>query len=270
MIPLRDTNPTRRTPFFTWGLIALNVAAFALWQPHPSEPPPGASEPEVRAFFEDVSFNYCRGAIPAEVTRLEPLPQIRELPDGPAARDARVLIGEFCPQKSVWLSLLTAMFLHGGLVHLGGNMLYLFIFGNNVEDRMGHAMFLLFYLVGGVIATYAHVATDPSSPVPLIGASGAIAAVLGAYIVLYPHARILAAVVFFFITLVELPALVVLGFWFVIQAFQGVGQIGSGVTGGVAWFAHIGGFVFGAAIAWLFYRRPDRRRREWVPPGWEY
>jgi hypothetical protein len=124
---------------------------------------------------------------------------------------------------------------------------------------MGHILFLLFYLFGGVVATYAHVATDPSSTVPLIGASGAIAAVLGAYIVLWPHARILTAVIFYFITVVQLPAIVVLGFWFVLQTFQGAVTLGAETPGGVAWFAHIGGFVFGAAVAWLFLRgRADR------------
>lgn len=252
MIPLRDANPTRRTPYFTWGLIAINVALFFLWQPLGS-----AAESQVPGLppgvTQGVVFSYCHGAIPEELTSFEPLPDVDAACDG----------------KSVAASLFTAMFLHGGLLHLGGNMLYLWIFGNNVEDRMGHVRFLLFYLIGGIAATYAHVATEPSSTIPLIGASGAIAAVLGAYIVLWPHARILTAIIFYFITVVQLPAALVLGFWFVLQFFQGALTLGAEAAGGVAWFAHIGGFVFGAGVAWLFYRRPERQRARWTPPAWE-
>jgi len=165
-----------------------------------------------------------------------------------------VLANECPGGKSVLVSLFTSMFLHGGFLHLAGNMLYLWVFGNNVEDRMGPIPFLVFYLAAGMVAAYAQVLPDPDSLTPLVGASGAIAGALGAYLVIFPHARVLTLVpIFFFLQLIELPAVLVLGFWFVLQALQGVGSLQAQT--GVAWFAHIGGFVFGAAIALLFYRR---------------
>jgi membrane associated rhomboid family serine protease len=152
------------------------------------------------------------------------------------------------------------MFLHAGWLHIGGNMLFLWIFGNNIEDRLRPFAFLLFYLAGGIAATALEVALAPGSTLPGLGASGAIAAVLGTYLVLYPRARITTLVFFFFITVIELPALVVLGAWFLLQLFSGVGQLGTHVeTGGVAYSAHIGGFVFGLAIG-LLLRSWDRGR----------
>jgi len=168
-------------------------------------------------------------------------------------------LAEACGGKSILASIFTSMFLHGGLLHIAGNMLYLWVFGNNVEDRMGRAPFLAFYLAAGVAAVYAQAATDADSVIPMIGASGAIAGVLGAYLVLFPHARVVTLVpLFYFLQVAELPAILVLGFWFVLQAFQGVGSLGSDV-GGVAWFAHIGGFVFGALVALLFRGRTRPR-----------
>jgi membrane associated rhomboid family serine protease len=145
------------------------------------------------------------------------------------------------------------MFLHGGWLHLIGNMLYLWIFGNNIEDRFGRLGFLAFYLAGGVAAVVAQVTVDPTSPIPLVGASGAIAATLGAYLVLFPRARVLALVFLgFFYQLLEIPAVIVLGFWFVLQLIEGFGSLGaSSALGGVAFFAHIGGFVAGAVVGWL-------------------
>ncbi len=225
MIPLRDANPTRRTPWVTLSLIGLNVAAFFLW-----EPITGSAQ-EQQVFF------ICEGAIPRELSGFEALRETQEL----------------CGGKSFLLSLFTSMFLHGGFLHIAGNMLYLWVFGNNIEDRMGPVAFLVFYLAAGIVAAYAQVLPDPDSLTPLVGASGAIAGALGAYLVLFPSARVLTLVpIFFFLQLIELPAMLVLGFWFVLQAFQGVGSLGADT--GVAWFAHIGGFVFGALIA-LFYRR---------------
>jgi membrane associated rhomboid family serine protease len=159
--------------------------------------------------------------------------------------------GQFLSQETA--TLVTSQFLHGGWLHLIGNMLYLWIFGNNIEDRLSPIPFLLFYLAGGVLAGLTQVAVDPSSTVPLIGASGAIAATLGAYFVLFPGARITTLVFLgFFYQLINVPAIVVLGFWFVLQLLDGVGQIGRETgAGGVAFFAHIGGFVFGAAVGWL-------------------
>jgi rhomboid family protein len=155
------------------------------------------------------------------------------------------------------VTLVTSQFLHGSLVHIAGNMLFLWIFGNNIEDRFGRLRFLAFYLVGGIVAGLTQVAIDPTSTVPTIGASGAIAAVLGAYLVLFPRARVTTAIfLIFFYQLIDIPAVFVLGFWFVLQLFDGLGSLGAmgaATTGGVAFFAHIGGFVFGAAIA-LVYR----------------
>jgi hypothetical protein len=150
------------------------------------------------------------------------------------------------PPFSPWLTLLTCIFLHGGWLHFLGNMWFLFIFGDNVEDRLGHVGYLLFYLFCGVAASATHLATDPTSPVPTIGASGAIAGVMGAYFLLYPRAMVLSAVpLFFFLEMVVLPAPIFLGVWFLIQLFQGT----SGQAAGVAWWAHIGGFAVGYVIA---------------------
>jgi membrane associated rhomboid family serine protease len=159
----------------------------------------------------------------------------------------------------------SAMFMHGGWLHLGGNMLFLWIFGDNVEDALGKLGYLAFYLIGGVAAGALQFVLGPNSTIPNVGASGAIAAVLGAYIVLYPRARILTAVFFFLITVIELPATVVLGLWFVLQLFQGVSGLAAQVNSGVAYWAHVGGFGFGAVVALLFLR--GRRRPAVVPPS---
>jgi membrane associated rhomboid family serine protease len=159
--------------------------------------------------------------------------------------------------RGAWLSgesftLLSSQFLHGGWLHLLGNLLYLWIFGNNVEDRMGRAGFLLFYLTGGVVAGLAQVAIDPQSQIPTIGASGAIAATLGAYLVFFPSAKVTSLVFLgFFYQLVRVPAAFVLVLWFVLQLLDGIGSLGVSQGGGIAFFAHIGGFVFGALVAWL-------------------
>ena len=158
--------------------------------------------------------------------------------------------GEFLSGES--MTLLTSQFLHAGWLHLLGNLLYLWIFGNNVEDRFGRVGFLLFYLTGGVVAGLAQVAIDPGSTIPTIGASGAIAATLGAYLVLYPGARVTSLIFLgFFYQLVRIPAAIVLGLWFLLQLIEGVGSLGPIEGGGVAFFAHIGGFAFGALVAWL-------------------
>jgi membrane associated rhomboid family serine protease len=166
----------------------------------------------------------------------------------PADISAALDRGDYLGSASI--GVLTSMFLHGGWLHLLGNMLFLWIFGNNVEDRLGPIPFLLFYLVGGIAAALAQVVIDPTSTVPLVGASGAIAAALGAYIVLFPGARILSLVFLgFFYQLLEVPALVVLGYWFVLQLVSGFGALGAQTAqGGVAFFAHIGGFVLGVVV----------------------
>jgi membrane associated rhomboid family serine protease len=218
VIPLRDANPTRRPPIVTIGLIALCVAAFLAELTVQLD---GA--PALDRFFDRWAL------VPAQLT---------------AALDGGGQAG------GELVTVLTSMFLHGGWIHLGGNMLYLWIFGNNVEDRFGHLGFLAFYLLGGIAAAATQVVRDPTSEVPIIGASGAIAAVLGAYLVLYPRARVLSVVFLgFFFQLIQIPAVLVLGFWFVLQLFSGLMSLGAaGADGGVAVFAHIGGFLFGVAV----------------------
>ena len=161
-------------------------------------------------------------------------------------------------------SVVTSMFLHSGWLHFGGNMLYLWIFGDNVEDRFGHGRYLVFYLFCGAVAVFGQVAINPDSLVPMIGASGAIAGVMGAYFVLYPHSRVLTAVfILFFLDLIEIPAIFFLGIWFLMQLFSGVGSIGaSSAQGGVAFWAHIAGFTTGLAIG-LFVRWRDSTRPEY-------
>jgi membrane associated rhomboid family serine protease len=275
LIPIRDDNPTKRRAWLTLTLIGLNAAAFLLWQPT------FASGQEAEE--EQILFFYCNAEIPWEVTHQE------NLAEGGAEAVAAInaegigvpgqvlqdaLQGEFadvegCPDKSWFLSVFVAMFLHGGWLHIAGNMLFLWVFGNNVEDRMGRLVYLPFYLAGGVAAAAAQIVTSPDSAIPNLGASGAVAAVLGAYLVMYPRHRVLSLVpIFFILQLIELPAIVVLGFWFVLQLFNGVGSISSEVAGGVAYWAHVGGFVLGIVVALLFYR-PHRRPQpaDW-PPAW--
>ena len=163
--------------------------------------------------------------------------------------------GHFVP--GVVFPFLTAMFVHGGWLHLGGNMLYLWVFGDNVEDKLGRSRFLVFYVLCGFAASSLHVFVDPMSATPMVGASGAISGVLGAYIVMFPGARVVTLIpIFIFLQIAELPALVVLGFWFVMQFFTGVLSLGheAGGMGGVAWWAHIGGFVSGIALVLPFRR----------------
>jgi membrane associated rhomboid family serine protease len=222
MIPIRDDNPTHTTPFVTVGLIALNVLAFIY-------------QLTLGPANELLVFRF--GAIPAELFT-----------------GARSVTDAAIPPT---LTLFSSMFLHGGLFHVAGNMLYLWVFGNNIEDTLGHVRFLLFYLLCGVLAAYGHALTDPTSTVPMIGASGAISGVLGAYLVLFPHARVLTIIPLgFFVHWTWVPAGLVLGLWILIQFVNGFFTLGA--PGGVAWFAHIGGFFAGLLLLYLF--RPRRRR----------
>lgn len=221
MIPLRDINPSRSRPVVMYLLIAANTLIFLYM----------ASLPTVR---ELEAFVATYGLTPAVVRGLIPHP------------------GGF---PASW-TLLTSMFLHGGWVHLLGNMLYLWVFGDNVEDAMGHGRFLLFYIVSGIAGGIAHVLTNPASIVPVIGASGAIAGVLGGYLYLFPRARIVSFVpIGFFFQLVEIPAVVYLPFWFLLQFASGLASFGVGTMSSVAWWAHIGGFLAGFVLARSFARR---------------
>jgi rhomboid family protein len=209
------------------------------------------------------------GAIPYEISH--PGDQCVVTPDGTQVAcgegsQVERATGEELP--STWLTILTSMFMHGSLLHLAGNMLFFWIFGNNIEDSMSRWRFALFYLLGGVVALLAQTVMDPDAAVPTIGASGAVAAVLGAYALLYPRARVVTLIlIIIFFTIVELPALWVLGGWFVLQVLYGAAELGQpvGEGGGVAFFAHIGGFLFGLLLIRLFansvhedYDRPQR------------
>jgi membrane associated rhomboid family serine protease len=257
MLPLRDDNPVARPPILTWLIIGACVVAYFVWQPSPLEETP-----------DDTRFYLENAAIPCELVEARPLDFTEAVAtfdrgDAEACDIDRGQTPPAVPDKNVWLAVVTSMFLHGSLIHIGGNMLFLWIFGNNVEEALGKLAFSAFYLVGGVVATLSHVVLNLSSTVPLVGASGAIAAVMGAYLVLFPHARVYTAVFLIFITVVELRAMWVLGFWFVLQFFTDPNQ-------GVAWAAHVGGFVFGVIVGLLMraggWRPTPIGRRPYVRP----
>jgi membrane associated rhomboid family serine protease len=264
VIPFRDLNPTRRVPFITLALIAANVAVFLLWQP------------TFGTQAEQELFYVCHAEIPWETSHQTNLAQggaeARAAIDadlGPGAgADLQPILRRECPDKSWLASIFVAMFLHGGLLHIAGNMLFLWIFGNNVEDRLGYVVYPLFYVMGGLAAAGLSLAFAPNSTIPSLGASGAIGAILGAYLVMFPRARVQTLFFFFFITWFTLPASVVLIGWFALQLISGVGQLSTHVSGGVAYWAHVGGFGFGALVAWIFYRpRPTIRPPVYgVPP----
>ena len=225
MIPLRDDNPTEITPVVTVGLIIACALVF-LYQ-------------AILGMASGEAFVYQYGAIPAVVFAYAEIP---------------VEFGAVSP----YTSLITSMFLHGGWMHLIGNMLYLWIFGNNIEDVMGHGRFLIFYALCGIVAALSHAATDPLSVIPMVGASGAISGVLGAYLLLYPRARVLVFIPLGFISqMIYVPAAIVLGLWFVIQVVSGGMSLGA-EGGGVAFFAHIGGFVAGIVLIG-FFKHPHVR-----------
>jgi len=217
VIPLKDSNPTERFPIVTVLFMAMSILVY-LYEVALGE---GRGEYFIGAF----------ALVPARLFHAAAVPG--PLPAG--------------------VTLFTSMFLHGGLFHLAGNMLYLWIFGNNVEDAMGRVRFMVFYLLCGMIAAVSHAATNTQSLIPMIGASGAVSGVLGAYLLLYPHARVLTLFTLgFFVRMIEVPAMVVLGFWLVFQFLSAMISQGSG--GGVAWYAHIGGFLAGMVLIGLFKR----------------
>ncbi len=232
MIPLRDENPTRTVAYVVYILIAVNVLVFL----YNGTLAPGARNP--LGGFELVPSELINGG---DVGPPTPVP--------------------------AWVTIFTSMFMHANLLHIGGNMLYLWIFGNNIEDSLGHVKFLLFYLAAGLGAALAQIAVGPNSTIPMVGASGAIAGVLGAYMVLFPRARIITLMfLFIFIQLVALPAYVVLGFWIVLQVINTLISSVGVPGGGVAYAAHVGGFVSGLFMIHLFGGRRrvgNRRYREW-------
>ena len=224
MIPIRDQIPTRNVPVINYLLIAANVLVFI--------------------------FQWLAG--PYEEALVYEFALI------PYSLVSNLTIGDIT-------DIFTSMFMHAGLAHIGGNMLYLWIFGDNVEDSMGSGRYFLFYLVGGLVASITHIITNPGSQIPTVGASGAIAAVLGAYLVLYPKSKVLTIIPLgFFIRMTMVPASIVLGLWFVLQFFSGVLSLGGPDVGGVAFWAHIGGFVAGVVMAKLL----AKRRREEYSVNW--
>jgi membrane associated rhomboid family serine protease len=280
LIPLRDNIPTGRFPVLTLALIVINVAVF-IWQwQFPLDK--DLERAGLTSGIDQSSVEY--GAIPYRITHPSDsdcfLGAVKQTNGGRAAeivcegtpelRQAEVF-GERAATQGVdadpipldqapWLlTVFVALFMHGGILHIAGNMLFLWVFGNNVEDSMGRPRFLLFYLLAGVISLYAQALIDTSSTVPTIGASGAIAGVLGGYALLYPQARVLTLIfIIFFVTLVEIPAVILLGIWFILQFLPAIGQTAiTDLAGGdsVAYLAHVGGFIFGLAAIKLFARR---------------
>ena len=230
MFPIRDENPHFLTPVVTYALIAANVLSWALVQGL------GSSEPLVRSVCE-------LGLIPGEL--LQRLPPGTAFPLGP---DSACVI----QPHPAWYTVLTSMFLHGGWLHLIGNMWFLWIFGNNVEDSMGHARFLAFYLLSGLAAAALQIVSQPDSGIPMVGASGAIGGVIGGYVVLYPRVRVYMLLWFgFFVQTVAVPAAFMLLYWLLLQLIGGATSLGS-EGGGVAFWAHVGGFVTGALLVLLF------------------
>jgi hypothetical protein len=230
MIPLRDKSPSGKFPLVTVVLIVINVLVF-IYQLSLGE--------NLRPFF------YRYALIPANIFSFGETPGISI--------------------KHIFLPFLTSMFLHGGWLHVIGNMWYLWIFGDKVEDRLGHVQFFIFYLVCGIGAGMTHVILNPNSPVPCVGASGAIAGVLGAYLISFPFARVVTLVpIFFYLTVIEIPAVILLVFWFVLQFFSGTLSVAATAQtggGGVAWWAHVGGFIIGMILISLIPKRKGFQRR---------
>jgi membrane associated rhomboid family serine protease len=240
LMPIGDERSDGRllTPYVTFALIAINVAVFLLLQ------------------LPSNAFTYGFSVVPAEIMSGRDLVR-------PAA-EGRILIPQAPGPSPIQLTILTAMFMHGGWLHLLGNMLYLWIFGDNVEEAMGHTKFLIFYLLCGVAATFAHIFFNQGSVIPSLGASGAIAGVLGGYLLMYPSRRVRVLIGFGIVTIVHLPALIVIGFWAVMQLMSGIGSIAPKTEqtggGGVAYMAHVGGFVAGLLLVSLF-RNPETKQR---------
>lgn len=244
MFPIRDDNPTFLTPYTTYGLIAANVAVWVLVQGLGSDP--------------TLARSLCELAlIPGEL--LQTVAAGTEIAVGP--RTVCVLSSE-----SNWLTPVTSMFMHGGWMHIIGNMWFLWIFGNNVEDAMGSVRFAVFYVLCGLVAAAAQIFSNPASAVPMVGASGAIGGVMGAYILLFPRVRVHMLVFLgFIITTIAVPAVLMLGYWFLVQLLSGFASAGA-TGGGVAFWAHIGGFVAGSALIYVF--RDNRMLARHPHYGW--
>ncbi len=267
VIPLYDRNPTRRAPVVTIGLILLNVAVFLLIQPHSGGDRVLRLDAGAIEISKTDAFAYGHAVIPCELRQGSPL-RLNEVETATHGSRCGARGPELFPNKNVWFAAVASMFFHASFWHIAGNMLFLWVFGNNVEDRLGRVRYLLFYLFVGLVALGAQVLSDPSSTVPIIGASGAIAGVMGAYLVWFPTKRVLSLLV---IIPVELPAWFVLVAWFILQFF-------TAPNSGVAWVAHVGGFAGGMVFAFIARGRtqpPPTPRPEpppytpptrWLPP----
>ena len=264
VIPVHDVNRVRRTPWLTYLLIAVNVVVFLLT---PALRTTGIEDPSLGQLCQLEEFYHRYGAIPRELVDNQPLPVAPTGDVGAGPQGPGCVVGPPAYSKIPVLSVLYSMFLHGGWVHLLGNMLFLWVFGNNVEDRFGRLRFALFYLLCGYVAAYGFALANTDSSQPLVGASGAVAGVLGAYLVLFPRARIWSLVPPLLFLPLRLPAWLVLGLWFVLQWVFAAGYAVS-EAGAVAFLAHVLGFVFGMLAAVPMQRRgpppeyaPPRRRR---------
>lgn len=241
MIPLSDNNPTRTIPYVTYALIAINIVVYLIDRI-------GASGPLGNLW----NFSMIPHAVMSNKSVIVPLGH------NSAGQTVVTAFQGLSPQ---WLTIFTSMFMHGSIAHIAGNMLYLWIFGNNIEDTLGHFTFLIFYLAAGFFAAMAHILSDPGSVAPTVGASGAIAGVLGAYWYLFPKAKVKTLVFMFIIwTFIEIPAVIVLGFWFLSQIFNILGSSGH-MGGGVAYWAHFGGFIAGIVLVLLMGGRKLIRQR---------
>jgi membrane associated rhomboid family serine protease len=259
VIPLHDDNPTRRFPFVTVAIIAVCVFAYFVLQPH--------SGVDARlGTSKDTSFTLEYAAIPCELQEGEPI-TVAEVNRDRCSESLRADSPEIFPEKNVWLSVIFSMFMHGSILHLAGNMLFLWIFGNNVEEHFGPIGYVVFYFVAGVAAMGAHYLADPNSTQPVVGASGAIAGVMGAYLVLWPRARVLTLVALLIFLPIYLPAAILLLIWFGSQFITAFNP-----NSGVAWLAHVGGFVVGALIALVLrpLMPPKQPVQPAEPPEWRW
>jgi membrane associated rhomboid family serine protease len=245
MIPISDDNSDRRTtPYVNYLIIAINIVVFIVYQ----------------NFGRDLGFTYSYSTVPAEILTGHDIVTDPVWVQDPISGQEVQIPGLGITAIPVWLTLITSMFMHGGLAHLGGNMLYLWIFGDNLEDRLGHLAYGLFYLLCGVIASLSHVFTDylfgESHLIPSLGASGAISAIMGGYLVLFPTKRVTVFIIFFFI---PVPAFIVLGSWILLQVANGTGYLGGSEASGIAYAAHIGGFIAGLFLIRKFHPRQPAR-----------
>jgi membrane associated rhomboid family serine protease len=250
MFPIGDDNTDRiRTPFINYTLIALNIIVFIFLQ----------------KMGADLGFTYSYSTVPGEILTGQDIVTDDKILRDPYTNQRVLLPGLGVTPVPVWLTLITSMFMHGGWAHLGGNMMYLWVFGDNIENRLGHMRYLIFYLLTGIIASMAHVISTNvlghNLLIPSLGASGAISGILGAYLLLYPTRSVH---VFFIFTIISVPALLALGLWIVLQILNGMGTLGGSEAGGVAYAAHIGGFFAGLLLIKFFTPRlveqPERRR----------